>query len=353
MKDLSLGFYAFDHAAGDALRIVAEEAKSRGHHTVNPQKQMPVSDEGMAALIMCDAVVLGLSSFQTEMEINLLKALPKATRVFILEDVPEAARRPKFREYVNRVVLVFSAHDLYRSSIHDFGYDGSVYLGPPPQWRAEYEGVMAAKTGNARSEIGSFNYGGDSYVLDSSVKIVGTILGKDPIENNRILVILAEAIRGNNILLAISQHPGEKATKPEDEEKFQKAFAERKEILKGVWLFDSGWKGSKLAGAVDVLFSGSASNITIASAYARVPQVWLNDKGVRERMRAQTGKETWFVPALGGALVSFGGDLKKVINTALSEGGRTYLLNKQEQNFPLPDDWHTEKKIVDFLEKIV
>ena len=72
---MKLGFYCFDHAGGDALKIVAEEAISRGHQVVNPAKQMPVSEEAMIALMGCDVVVTGLSSFKTEMELEVVRQL--------------------------------------------------------------------------------------------------------------------------------------------------------------------------------------------------------------------------------------------------------------------------------------
>ena len=364
---MKLGFYCFDNAGGDALKIVAEEAKSRGHEVVNPVKQLPVSDEAMVALLDCDAVVTGLSAFETDMELNVVRWLRSEIPWFVFEDVPEAALRPKAKELAYRAKLVFAAHPSGAQAVQDFGYAGSVCLGPPSQWRAEYEGVMAAKANNARSEISKTRRPSNTaaimnlkdactvWSLEGNDKVVGIILGKDPDENNRILRLLKDALSelGDSYVLAISQHPGEKATKTEDKDRFEGAFAERKEILSGIWHFDSGWKGAKLAGNVDVLVSGSGSNITIASAYARVSQVWLDDEGVRARMRAQTGKDTWFVAELGGMLVADGvGDLGPMIKTALSERGRQYLLQMQENNFPLPEDWHTEKKIVDLLEKL-
>ncbi|MDP3800065.1 MAG: hypothetical protein Q8Q90_01445 [bacterium] len=357
-KKLKLGFYCFDHAGGDALKIVAEEARSRGHIVVNPVKQLPVSDEAMLALLDCDAVVTGLSSFETDMELNVVRRLRDEVPWFVFEDVPEAALRPKAKGVVRRVKLVFAARHDEEDILAKAGYVGSVHLGPPPQWRVEYEAVMAAKAGNARSTEMIKRKGAEAiYSFTENDKFVGTILGKDPDENNRVLRLLKDALLelGDNYVLAISQHPGEKPdlNKAGDEQRFEEAFAERRKILDEVWSFNSGWKGAKLAGTVDVLVSGSASNITIASAYARVPQVWLDDEGVRVRLNAQgTGK--WFVPELGGMLVADGaGDLGPMIKTALSERGRQSLLDMQENNFPLPEDWHTENKIVDLLEKVV
>ncbi|MBI2052370.1 MAG: hypothetical protein HYT38_01670, partial [Candidatus Sungbacteria bacterium] len=99
----------------------------------------------------------------------------------------------------------------------------------------------------------------------------------------------------------------------------------------------------------------SGTNISIAGAYARVPGVYLDDEGVRARMRAQTGQEKWFVAELGGAHKASGDfGLSMALNTLIKDPtARQALYHDQEQAFPLPDDWHTERKIIHFLEQII
>ena len=121
------------------------------------------------------------------------------------------------------------------------------------------------------------------------------------------------------------------------------------------WANTSQWGGSQVAGAVDVMIYASGTNISIAGAYARVPGVYLDDEGVRSRMVEQTGQEKWFVAELGWAHKASGDfGLSMALNILIKDpAARQVLYHDQEQAFPLPEDWHTETKIVRFLEQVM
>ena len=132
--------------------------------------------------------------------------------------------------------------------------------------------------------------------------------------------------------------------------------AEREEMLRGVLVADtSNWKGAELAAAADVMVYASGTNISIVGAFARRPAVYLDDESVRARIAKQSGGDgSWFVAEFGGAYKAKSvNDLLSCIMAALSKPGRDELCRWQEAAFPLPDDWHTEDKIIRALEDLV
>lgn len=364
---MRLGFFCFDNAGGDAMKILAEAAGKAGHNFVLFPKQVcDLAQSSADDIAELDAMVTGLSSFETEQELAFADiCIRRGIPWFIFEDVPGACLRPKAKERAYYAKLVFLANPSGTQAAQDFGYAGSVYLGPPPQWRVEYETLMAAKAENWRARmqkrIGS---GPAMFGLHQDDKVIGLIGGKDPNENNRVIDLLVSVVLEmgkDNIVIAFGKHPGEKPNpdKAGDKERFERAFAERSEMLKSVWTGTtddtSVWRGSRIAGAADVMVYASGTNISIAGAYARVPAVYLDDEGVRARMRAQSGQEKWFVAELGGAFKASGlQDLKAALHSLLTSPlARQDLYHLQEQSFPLPDDWHTETKIIRFLEQTV
>lgn len=375
---MKLGFFCYDNAAGDAMAILAKVAGELGYTAVLFPKQVHGAIQRALEMRDCNFVVTGLSSFQTQEELDLVAALPTEVRWVVFEDVPGACMRPlvKERGMANRAGLVLLASPAMADAARAFGYGNSVHLGPPPQWRKEYDGLMAAIAANKRAEM-MFGLADDNGVYKYNCRIdngghdtvVGLIGGKDPEENDRIIGIVVDAIDNmyDDPVFAFSQHPGEKAErKPgmSDEEyqkevgRFERLFAERKQILidSDVWVADTAsWKGVELAAAADVMVYASGTNISIAGAYARRPAVYLNDEGVRARIAKQSGGDgSWFVAELGGAIKAGSGEeLADCLKTALSDSGKEGLRRSQEAAFPIPDDWHTEVKIIKYLEGLV
>ncbi|MDP3764522.1 MAG: hypothetical protein Q8Q95_02785 [bacterium] len=352
---MKLGFYSFDVAPGNNIAILAAEARRRGHEVVDPEKQKPVSDRAMVELMTCDMVVTGLSSFKTEMELDVARYLKNETKWVVLEDVPESCLRPKARDFANRADLLLMAPHTKPEDAARFGFRRNICLGPPPLWGKEYNELIAAKEANVRQNMEKVVMGGNPIQLQTSDVVVGLVGGKDSPINDLVLGMLIQALAGHHkAVVGFSQHPGEKATKPEDEERFTRAFQERAEMLSRIWHLSKNWKGVEVGAVADVMIYAGGTNASISGAYARIPGIYLDLPEVRARMVTQSGKETWFVAELGGALVVDNKeDLGPMIKTALSNEGRQYLLDMQEKNFPLPEDWHTEKKIIDYLECLV
>ncbi|MEK7629501.1 MAG: hypothetical protein AAB394_03150 [Patescibacteria group bacterium] len=365
---MKIGFFCFDNAGGDAMALLAKEAETRGHEvTLFPKQVRGLAKERGQELIDLDAMVTGLSSFETEQELEFADfCLKFQTPWFVFEDVPGACLRPKAKDYwAYRAKLVFLAHPSGSEAAKEFGYDGTVYLGPPPQWRLEYESLMQAKAENwpRRKKLVEISGVSTEIGLSKNDRSVGLILGKEPEENNRIIKVVKEALAGmdaRGIVLVVGKHPGERPdpNKPGDEERFTQLFVERSKILEDIWVANTNdtkiWKGARIAGSADVMIYASGTNISIAGAYARVPGIYLNDEGVRARVKIQTGGETWFVAELGGAVKASSRDqLADAIQFLLTSAGQDRCCRQQEKAFPLPDDWHTERKIIEFLEKVM
>ncbi len=359
---MKFGFFCFDNAGGDAMSILADAAYQAGHESMLFPKQVRgLAQNSESEVTGLDAMVTGLSSFEVDQELAFADLCVKS-RVpwYVFEDVPGACLRPKAKEWANQAKLVFLALPSGADDAAKFGYPGSVYLGPPPQWRVEYEKLMQAKAENRRARIDKAVYGGMMFrSLGPYDKVIGLIGGKDPEENNRVIQIVVAAIAGmENIVLAFSQHPGEKPDpdKPEEVECFRRLFLERNRMLERiVWANTNQWAGAQVVGVADVMIYASGTNISIAGAYARVPGIYLDDEGVRARMVKQTGQEKWFVAELGGTHKASGDfGLSMALSTLIKDPAtRQALYHSQEQAFPLPEDWHTETKIIRFLEQTI
>ncbi|MEK9174660.1 MAG: hypothetical protein AAB725_01675 [Patescibacteria group bacterium] len=350
---MKLGFYSFDVAPGNNMELLAAEAKKRGHEVINPPKQKAVGEEDMAALLGCDVVVTGLSSFETEQELNIVRHLPDRTKWIVVEDVPDSCLRPLARDYAGKAEAVFMAPHSSLVDAHAFGYRYSLGFGPPPLWGKEYNELMAAKATNLRQKIQKTVIGGEPISIRDNDILVGFVGGKEPDLNNLVLAMLFRALAGwHRAVIGFSQHPGEKATKPEEEERFAEAFKDRAEMLNNVWHLSKNWKGVEVGAAADVMIYAGGTNASISGAYARIPGVYLDIKEVRERIVAQTGKETWFVPELGGCYKATDIDsLSAKLRIATSDEGKAELRSMQKSAFPIPDDWDTVSKILDYIEQ--
>ncbi|MBI2052181.1 MAG: hypothetical protein HYT38_00685, partial [Candidatus Sungbacteria bacterium] len=193
---MKLGFYCFDNAGGDAMKILAEAAIAANHDVILfPKQTRGLAQESEVAGL--DAMVTGLSSFETDQELAFAE-LCIAHRIpwYVFEDVPGACLRSKAKEWASRAKLVFLALPSGADAAREFGYPGSVYLGPPPQWRLEYEKLMRAKAENWRAGMEKSIFGGLALRgLDQKDKVIGLIGGKDPEENNRVIQVVISAVR--------------------------------------------------------------------------------------------------------------------------------------------------------------
>lgn len=357
------GFYSYDVGPGNNMELLAAEAKKRGHEVVNPTKQMPVSEEAMVALVGCDVVVTGLSSFETWKELEVVRQLPDKVKWVVLEDVPDSCLRPKAHDFAYRTDLLLMAPHTNLEDVARFGYRHSIALGPPPLWDKEYHELMRAKAMHLRKGMEKTASIGKAFLpLQSTDNLVGMVAGKEPNINNLVLAMLIHALENKfRYVIGFSQHPGEKAIRKEGQsdedfqcevEGFERAFKARADMLKQCWHLAKNWKGVEIGATADVMVYAGGTHASIAGAYASVPGVYLDIPEVRERMVKQTGKETWFVAELGGCYKASDVDsLAATIKLASSDEGKAYLLAMQEAAFPIPDDWNTASKIIDHIEQ--
>lgn len=350
------GFYSYDVGPGNNMELLAAEAKKRGYEVVNPKKQAPLSKEALVALRGCCVVVTGLSSFETRHELNIVRNLPDNTNWVVFEDVPDSCLRPEARDYAFRVDRLLMTPHTKLEDVARFGFRKNICLGPPPLWGVEYHELMRAKAMHLRKGMEKTASIGKAFLpLQSTDELAGFVGGKEPNINNLVLAMLIHALENKfRSVIGFSQHPGEKATKPEDEERFARAFEARADMLRQCWHLAKNWKGVEVGATADVMVYAGGTHASIAGAYARLPGVYLDIPEVRDRMVKQTGKETWFVPELGGCYKASNSvdNLASVLRLATSEEGKAELLATQEAAFPIPDDWNTAAKIIDHIEQL-
>lgn len=158
----------------------------------------------------------------------------------------------------------------------------------------------------------------------------------------------------NRLVVGFAPHPGERIEKPEDEPVFTESLAERQKLLAGLSLADmKPFTNPERYAIADLVIATGGPNETITAAYARNPNVvYYRDDAVRAFL-AESGMEggNWFVPDYGGCHLAGPDDFMDVVRFAMSPEGKKHILQKQEENFPLPATWDTAPAVVDFLEK--
>lgn len=346
------------------LGLIAKRAFDLGHEAVVLPAEKDLTDNWKVAKEIqgSDILVTGLASFETEADLTVAScALANNVPWVVLEDVPEACLRPKARILADKASAVILAHpaEQFRQHAVEFGYRPEIltYLGPPPQWRADYETTKAAMDANLRGSLQMIrqSYSFQPVTLPQSMTVLGYIGVKNPITNNNILKMLG-AVLGNKFAIAFGKHPRERTERPEDEQRFAELFAERDEIVRDTYcVITDGLNGAKVVAISDImLYSGSSTN-GISGAMLGRRQIYYEDEAVKARIRKQTGQDHWFVAELGGAVkVSSILELADAIKYLSVSGELSALLNRnQQQNFPAPQDWDTETKIVRFLENLV
>lgn len=367
---MRVGYYGYDNAFRNLFPLIIKEAEDmRGNEKGIwlPPQVRGIAVDRKDEMRDCDVVLLGLSSFQTQEELELIEA---CRRVVIIADVPGSELRPKAREWVQaqqslpkaerKLKGLLLALESSRSMAIDFGYppEDIYFVGVPPHWGVGYRQMRGIDISSARSRV-TIRHGHDGEVQQLGDKFLLFIPGgKNPRMTNILLQHSIAAGRGligvDQMVIGFTPHPGERPEKPEEEEIFAEAFVERGKLLAGLSLADMKpfTNPERYAIAHLVVTTGGPTE-TISAAYARNTNVvYYRDDAVTAFLAESGVKDgKWFVPDYGGAhLVGPDGFLDGV-RFAMSNEGKEYILRKQEENFPLPETWDTAPAIVDFLEK--
>lgn len=332
----------------------AEEARGNQKGVWLPPQVRGVAAERKDEVRDCDVVLLGLSSFQTQEELELIDA---CRRVVIIADCPGSELRPKAQAWVwERAALpraerklkgLLLALESSREKAIEFGYpsEDTHFVGVPPHWGISYRQMKAVNVAGIRTKVAK----------DSFLEYVPG--GKNPLITNALLrhgIAVGRALAGSSFMLGFGKHPGERPEKAEEEEIFARAFAEREQLLQDVPYADMGGLTNPERYAIaDLVITTGGPTETIAAAYARMTHVvYYRDNAVREFL-AESGIENgdWFVPDYGGCHLAGPGSFLHIVRFAMSEEGKEYIRQRQEENFPLPETWDTAPAIVDFLEK--
>lgn len=368
---MKAGYYGYDNVFRNLFPPIIKEAEDmRGHEQ---GVWLPPQVRGVAAdrkdeIRDCDVMLLGLSSFQTQEELELIEA---CRRVVIIADCPGSELRPKAREWVRaQAALPKERRNLKglllalassRSAAIDFGYpaEGLHFVGVPPHWGVGYRQMQTINTAEARSRV-MVRRRHESEIQPLTPKQFLIFLpgGKNPRMTNVLLQLSIaagrELVGADRLVIGFAPHPGEKPEKPEEEEMFAEAFAERETLLAELSLADmKSFTNPERYTIADLVVTTGGPTETITAAYARNPHVvYYRDDAIRAFL-AESGVEggNWFVPDYGGAHLAGPDNFLEVVRFAITEEGKRYLLQKQEGNFPPPDTWDTAPAIVDFLEK--
>lgn len=355
---MKVGYYGYDNAFRSLFPpIIKEVEEVRTHEKgvwLSPQIR-GIAVERKEEMRDCDCLLLGLSSYQTQEEMELIDA---CQRVVIIADTPGSELRPKAREWVQmqtalpeherKLKALLLALESSRQAAIDFGYpaDSIHHVGVPPHWGVSYRQMKTIDVLAVRARIG------DGFL----VFVPG---GKNPLLTNTLLrhsVAAGKDLIGNRFLLGFAPHPGEKPEKPEEEEVFAKAFLERQQVFEGLRLVDmKPFTNPERYAIADLVITTGGPTETIAAAYARNTNVvYYRDADVMSFLAesgAQDGK--WFVPDYGGAHLAGPENFLESVRFAMSVDGKEYLRTKQEENFPLPETWDTAPAIVDLLEEVI
>lgn len=355
-----IGFYAYDVGPANVLKLVAQATEKRGHKTiVFPPQVRGLALQRASEMYECRSVMVGLSAFQAQEECLLLTDLylnypPDLVAAIVLEDVPGSSMRPKARRFASTFDSVLIALPGVQKEVEQFGYRRVEYKGPPPHWGTSYNGMEEGEM--LRSQFVKIGKNGEAALQPNDV-FVFVPGSKNPDAVNAMLreAVSAglSAIGSDHFVVGFRKHPGEKAEKPEEEEFFRKAFAEREEILKGLTQVNTdGLTNPQLVGASDItVFTGGPTE-SIVRAYRRGRMLYYTDDSNREAMRLQGNDGKWFVAELGAAHQVEAGEMAEGMRMLLDADGARAIRAKQEEYFPLPDTFDTAPVIVDYIEEL-
>lgn len=354
---MKVGYYGYDATFRNLFPpLIKEVEEVRGHEkgVWLPPQVRGVAVERKNEMRGCDVALIGFSSYQTQEELALIDA---AYRVVIIADSSGSALRPKARAWVREQVALrqedrklrglIIALEADRDAAMGFGYPSEdiYYIGPPPHWGASYRQMKSIDAASARAKME------DGFLMF----VPG---GKNPLLTNTLLrhsVAAGKELLGDRFLFGFAPHPGERAEKPEEEEMFAKAFAERDALLKGLRRVDmSPFTNPERYAIADLVITTGGPTETISAAYARNTNVVYYRDELAMNVLAESGTQDgkWFVPEYDGAHLVGPNDFLAGVRFAMSAAGKEYLRTEQEKNFPLPETWDTAPMIVDLLEKV-
>lgn len=367
----TFGFAGYDVAARN-LSDFAEILTARGHRTilVPPQQHNIPGSAIEMGMLGADVVVVNPSSFQTYEEENLvsiLRAVGKQTlKIVVWEDLPAVSLRihPPYARKVDRVLVALpEAINLVKSH---YGSGTQVFfVGTPHHWSKLCRDIEVGSTirPQAMKKLGA----GDVQPIASTDFLVYVPGSKGTLWVNRTLDLALEAsirvLGKDRLVFGFGQHPGERAEKPEEQVGFERAIAERAEILSrhpDVYMLEApGFTNSHKIGASDVAIMNGAPNESLGVAFSRRKGIYYWDEPIAKpwlELQAVPGGK-WFVAEAGGLLkvdgtVEASSRMEAALRSLLTEAGSAALRASQERNFPLPATWDTAPAIVDFLERL-
>ena len=359
---MKMGFYSATVGPGGMLKTVAGAASKRGHETVvfEPNKT-GVAASRKEEMANCSVVAMGFSSQLCDEEMVLAEyLLGKKIPIVEIEDVPGSSARPLAKEVAPRVARCYVAMPGWIENAREFGFRVPSYVGPPPHWGDSYVQMDA---GESMRE--GFMERVDQITLANLsryhriIYVPGT---KNPQQVNKFLAAIVDAgsrVLHEDFVLGFRAHPGEDPKKGDEAiAAYRQAIEERKEILNGISLLESGSATSaNLVGAADItFFPGGGPTESIVAAYQRKNAIYYWDADVEKALKGlgvPDGK--WFPAEMGGVLkVTTPEELCAGISSLLTRDGQAALRASQEKNFEITSNfnWNTGPLLAEKLEAI-
>lgn len=148
--------------------------------------------------------------------------------------------------------------------------------------------------------------------LDPSETVVFVSGTKSPEVVNSMLsatISVEKEMFGEKFVLAFRKHGGEKAEKPEDQERYERAWAERTKLLSDVWMIGgSSTSNPEWYALADMSVVSGGPTDTIVGAYARMGMVYyMNDDSKKMMKKSGSVDGTWWVAEYGGAYIALSG----------------------------------------------
>ncbi len=354
-----MGFYAHDLSPAHQLKELSELAVNP---LLIPGQEIDIAKKYTEELRHCAAIVLGLSSHRTDQEIAVWEfANENNIPVVILDDSFGSSLRPAAQNIAKTARLNFVAHQAGLEPASTFGYVNPQYVGPPSHWKDGFDRI--ANAGQHASLLRKKLPGTtDAVPFAEGDKLIYVPGGKGrPEEMNHAIEVIGEAARkafGDQLVFVFDKHPGEKATKPEETARYEKAFADREALLRdanmALLVNNPVLKGPELTGLADVtVFAGAGPTESITGAMANRRTAFWN-------MRLQNGvyqpiprEEQWLVLSQGGSIPLDRDNVSAIASTlrALTNdtSAQNVLLEGQKKNFPVPTEWDFRQQILDMI----
>lgn len=359
---MKIGFYSFTVGPANMLKEIASTARLMRHEALVFKENEPgVVATRKEEMSDCDIVAIGLDSARPEEGLELAEYLFSLDiPVVAIEDTPGSVLRPMAKPFAPKFKCCIVAREGGIGDALAFGFSRVQYVGPPPHWGVSYRQMMEGPS--IRPHFSKI-VGGQNVQLDPKDKVIYVPGTKIPeIVNTAIsgAIKAGKQVLGDNFVFCCRRHPGEKPNEkvPDDAERFERLFAEREDMLKGVTMLEPGKANNpQLVRAADVtIFPGGGPTESIIAAYARIPTIYCwGDVVSRELKKIGIDSGKWFVAELGGSMKVEGEEVVIALSSLLGKDGwmRNNLRALQEKNFPLPDTWDTSASIIAVLADIV